>query len=124
MMKITVKEYGDVAVLEMDGRMSLGEASAYFRESVRNLLRDGTRKFVLDYSHVTYQDSSGNGELVAAFTVTRNAGGDLVLVGLNQKLVDLFKVTKLFAVFNIFGSVSEALAHFGVSGESDEVKKQ
>src|SRR5271168_4591094 len=98
-MKITLKEFGDVTVLEMDGRMSLGEATGYFQESVRDLLKSGRRKFVADYRNITYQDSAGNGALVTAFTVTRNAGCEIVIVSLNRTLSDDFQVTKLALVF-------------------------
>jgi anti-sigma B factor antagonist len=117
-MKITLQEFGDVTVLELDGRLMLGEATILFRERVLDLLRNGRRKFVVDYSNIAYVDSAGNAAITKAFVVTRNAGGTVVIVGLHGRVKEVFEITQLIRVFETFPSVPDALAHFGVTGKN------
>jgi len=79
----------------------LGEEIHTLRDSVRNLIADGKKKIILNLADVDYIDSSGVGELVGAFTTVRNAGGELKLMNLTQKVHDVLHVTKLYTVFDI-----------------------
>jgi anti-sigma B factor antagonist len=109
-LKITASTAGDACVLRCDGRITLGEGAVSLRDSTRDALRDGAKLLVLEMSGVNYIDSAGLGELVSAYTVTRNSGANLVLVSLTKRVMDLVQITKLFTVFPIFNSVEEALA--------------
>ena len=112
-----------VAVLRCKGRVTLGEGSPMLRDDVRKALTDGAKDVVLDMTQVSYMDSSGIGELVSAYTVTRNSGGDLVLAGVGKKVKDLLQITKLYTVFRVFGTAEEAVRALrggGGDGVSDE----
>jgi anti-sigma B factor antagonist len=109
-LKITASTAGAACVLRCDGRITLGEGSLTLRDAAREALRDGAKLLVLDLNAVNYIDSAGLGELVSAYTVARNSGANLVLVGLTKRVMDLVQITKLFTVFPIFNSIEEALA--------------
>jgi anti-sigma B factor antagonist len=111
-LRLKIARHLDVTVMEFSGRVTLGEGSVVFREAVREALWNGQRKLALDYGDINYQDSSGNGELVGAFTIARNSGAELVLFDLTKKVHDLLQVTRLYTVFTVFDSRESALAHF------------
>jgi len=111
----------DVTVVELIGRVTLGEGSVAFRSAVRNAVWNGHRKFALDYGDISYQDSSGNGEIVAAYTLVANSGGELVLFDLTKRIHDLLQITKLYTVFSVYDSREAALAHFD-STRNPEIK--
>lgn len=102
---------GGIAVVYLDGRITLGEASKNFRDSILNLIANQQKKIVLDLSSVGYVDSSGLGELVTVFMRAENTGGEIVLSRLGKKVVDLLQITKLFTVFRYFESVEDAAAY-------------
>ncbi len=108
---VAATAYGNTVLLTCEGRVVLGEACE-LRDKVKDALRDGARNLVLDLRGVNYVDSSGIGELVSAYTVTRNSGGELVLAGLQKKVRDLLSITRLIKVFQIFETAEEALEHF------------
>jgi anti-sigma B factor antagonist len=114
-LSLRIERLLDVTVMELCGRVTLGEGSVVLRNAVRKAVWNGHRKFALDYGDITYQDSSGNGEIVSAFTVVRNAGGQLVLYSLTRKMRDLLQVTKLYTVFNVLESRDEAIKYFDES---------
>lgn len=118
MLEITRKDFGDVTVLELDGRLTLGETTALFKESVQDLLRSGRRRLVVDYSNIAFVDSAGNDAIVKAYVASRNSGGDIVIVGLKGRVKDVFQITKLSSVFVILPDVGDALKHFGVASEN------
>jgi anti-sigma B factor antagonist len=122
-MSLTVKirRHIDVTIFEFNGRVTLGEGAVLLRGAVREALWNGYRKLAFNYGGVTYQDSSATGELVAAQTMVRNSGGELVLFDLPKKARDLLLVTRLFTVFEVFQSIDEALAHFD-SGRKRTIK--
>jgi anti-sigma B factor antagonist len=101
---------GDVAVLEISGRITLGEGNVMLREIVRELLDKGNKKIVLDLDEVQYVDSSGIGELVKTHTTVRNQGGQLRLINLNKRVNDLLQMTRLSAVFDIERDEASAVA--------------
>ncbi|MFY9528604.1 MAG: STAS domain-containing protein [Candidatus Acidiferrales bacterium] len=108
----TCREAGGVAVVDMSGRITLGEGSAALREMLRDLLANGHNKIVLNLADVDYIDSSGIGELVSGFTTTRNAGGELKLLHLTKKVHDLLQITKLYTVFDVHSDERAAISSF------------
>jgi len=115
-MQTATRHIGDVAVLDISGRITLGEGNVILREIVRELADKGHKKIVLNLGEVQYVDSSGVGELVKTHTTIRNQGGQLRLVNLNQRINDLLQMTRLSAVFDI--EKDEASAIRSLSGET------
>jgi anti-sigma B factor antagonist len=100
-MTITTREVSHVTVVDINGRITLGEETGQLRDTVRNLLAADKKKIVLNLAHVDFIDSSGVGELVSSYTAVRNAGGDLKLFSLSKKVQDVLHVTKLYTIFDI-----------------------
>jgi len=98
---IDSREVAHVTILDVRGRIVLGDEIHALREAVRKLIAEGKKKIILNLAEVDYIDSSGVGELVGAFTTVRNAGGELKLLNLTQKVHDVLHVTKLYTVFDI-----------------------
>lgn len=111
-MKASNRQVGGITVVDMSGRITLGEGSTVLRESVKDLLAKGQRKILLNLGDVTYIDSSGIGELVSAFTSVRNQGGDLKLLKLTKKVHDLLQITKLYTVFDVKDDEAAAIQAF------------
>jgi len=103
---------GDVTILDMNGKVTIGEGSVALRSAIRHLLEEGKRKILLNLAGVGYIDSSGIGELVASFTAINKEDGQLKLLNLTQKLQDLLAITKLLTVFDVYESEEEALGSF------------
>jgi anti-sigma B factor antagonist len=95
------RDVGQVTILDMRGRITLGDEIEDLRSAVRNLVAKGQKKIILNLAEVDYIDSSGVGELVGCFTTVRNAGGELKLLNLSKKVHDVLQVTKLYTVFDI-----------------------
>lgn len=114
MADITIKERqaGDVTVLDMEGKVTIGEGSVALRNTIRRLLGEGKNKILLNLGGVGYIDSSGIGELVSSFTAVNKEGGTLKLLKLTQKIQDLLAITKLLTVFDVFDSEADALASY------------
>ncbi|MCI0626255.1 MAG: STAS domain-containing protein [Acidobacteria bacterium] len=110
--KINKREEGSITVVTLSGRLTLGDASALLRDTLRQLLEDGKKKIVLNLGDVAYIDSSGLGELVSGFTTVKNSGGELKLANLTQKVNDLLTVTKLYTVFEVHNDESTAVRSF------------
>jgi anti-sigma B factor antagonist len=106
------RQVGDVTVVDLRGRIILGEESASVREAVANLLSEGHVKILLNMSAVDYMDSSGLGMLVSSVASVRKAGGEMKLVNLSDKVDDLMEVTRLYTVFDIEDDEQKALASF------------
>jgi anti-sigma B factor antagonist len=111
-MKASNRQVNGVTVVDMSGRITLGEGSVILREAVKDLLGKGQKKILLNLSDVTYIDSSGIGELVSAFTSVRNQGGELKLLKLTKKVHDLLQITKLYTVFDIKDDEATAIQSF------------
>jgi anti-sigma B factor antagonist len=111
-MKANTRQINGVAVVDMSGRITLGEGSVVLRETVRDLITKGEKKILLNLGNVTYIDSSGIGELVSAFTTLRNQGGELKLLNLTKKVHDLLQITKLYTVFDVKDDEAAAIASF------------
>jgi anti-sigma B factor antagonist len=95
------REVAHVTILDMHGRIVLGDETHAVRDAVRDLVAQGKKKIILNLVGVDYIDSSGVGELVGSYTTVRNAGGELKLLNLTQKVQDVLYVTKLYTVFDI-----------------------
>ena len=111
-MTTSVRNVGDVTVVDISGRIVLGDESAALRDLIAELLSKGDRKIVLDLADVNYIDSSGLGALVSSFATLRRQGGELKLVKLSDKVDDLMEVTRLYTVFDIPDNEEAALKAF------------
>jgi anti-sigma B factor antagonist len=111
-MKATNRQVEGVAVVDMSGRITLGEGSVVLRDTIRDLVGKGQKKILLNLGNVTYIDSSGIGELVSAFTAVRREGGELKLLNLTKKVHDLLQITKLYTVFDIKDDEATAIKAF------------
>jgi anti-sigma B factor antagonist len=108
----TTREYSGITLVDLSGRIALGDGSALLRKTVRDLLDEGRVRIVLNLGDVNYIDSSGIGELVSGFTAVRNRGGELKLLNLTKKVNDLLQLTKLFTVFDVYNDESSAVGSF------------
>jgi anti-sigma B factor antagonist len=109
---ISERQAGDVTILDLDGKVTIGEGSVALRSAIRRLLGEGKTKILLNLGRVGYIDSSGIGELVSSYTAIGKEGGQLKLLNLTQKLQDLLTITKLLTVFDVYESEAEALNSF------------
>ena len=111
-MSLTVKtrKVENATVVDLSGRLTIGEPVLLLRETVRVLVNDGNRFFVLNLGDVSYIDSSGLGELVSLFTTVRNKTGDVKLLNLTAKAKDLLQMTKLLTVFDTYDNEEKAVA--------------
>jgi anti-sigma B factor antagonist len=109
---IASREVDGVTVLDLSGRITLGEGSVQLRDAIRDLIGKGQRNILLDVGEVSYIDSSGLGELVSAYTTARNQGAKLKLLKLTKKVHDLLQLTKLYTVFDIYDDEASAIASF------------
>ena len=112
-MKATNRQVDGVAIVDMSGRITLGEGSVVLRDTIRDLIGKGQKNILLNLGDVTYIDSSGIGELVSAFTAVRREGGELKLLKLTKKVHDLLQITKLYTVFDIKDDEATAIKAFG-----------
>jgi anti-sigma B factor antagonist len=111
-MKATSRQVNGVMIVDLSGRITLGEGSVILRDTVRNLLGKGSKKILLNLGDVSYIDSSGIGELVSAYTTVRNQGGELKLLNLTKKVHDLLQITKLYTVFDVKDDETSAVKAF------------
>ena len=111
-MKASTRQVSGITIVDMSGRITLGEGSVILRDAIKDLLAKGQRKILLNLGDVTYIDSSGIGELVSAFTSVRNQGGELKLLNLTKKVHDLLQITKLYTVFDIKDEEAGAVQSF------------
>jgi len=111
-MTIAPRQVGGVAVLDLSGKITLGEGSVQIRDAIRGLIGKGQKSILLNLGNVNYIDSSGLGELVSAYTTAKNQGAALKLLKLTKKVHDLLQLTKLYTVFDIFDDEAGAIASF------------
>ncbi len=109
---IEVQQVGAVTVVRCAGQLTLGEATSRFRNTTRQMLKEGTTRILLDLAQVSYLDSSGIGELVGTYTSARNVGAAIKLVHLPRKIYDLLLITKLITVFEVFDDEARAIQSF------------
>jgi anti-sigma B factor antagonist len=111
-MKLNTRQVDGVTILDLSGRITLGEGSVQLRDAIRDLLAKGQKQILLNLADVNYIDSSGIGELVSAYTTVRNQGGELKLLNLTKKVHDLLQITKLYTVFDIKDDEASAIASY------------
>ena len=114
-MKASTRQVDGITVVDLSGRITLGEGSVILRDTVRDLVAKGNKKILLNLGDVNYIDSSGIGELVSAFTSVRNQGGELKLLNLTKKVHDLLQITKLYTVFDVKDDEAAAVKSFATS---------
>ncbi len=111
-MKYKLRQVDGVAILDLSGRITLGEGSVTLRDAIREILANTSKKILVNLGDINYMDSSGIGELVSAFTTVKNAGGELKLENLTKKVQDLLSITKLLTVFDSYDNETAAVASF------------
>jgi anti-sigma B factor antagonist len=111
-MKASNRQIDGITIVDLSGRITLGEGSVVLRDTIRDLVSKGKTKILLNLADVTYIDSSGIGELVSAYTTLRNQGGELKLLSLTKKVHDLLQITKLYTVFDIKDEEAAAVQSF------------
>ena len=110
--KLNTRQVGDVTVVDVAGRITLGEGSSALRDSLRDMINKNQKKILLNLGEVNYIDSSGIGELVSGFTTVTNSGGQLKLLNLNKRVKDLLQITKLYTVFDVHEDEAGAIRSF------------
>jgi anti-sigma B factor antagonist len=114
--KATQHNEGDVAVLKLEGNITIGEAAGSLREAVKGLFTVGTKNVVLDLGGVHYIDSAGLGELVGCYATAEKNGGKLKLLNLQKKVEGLMQITKLITVFDVYDDEAAAIRSFHTTG--------
>jgi anti-sigma B factor antagonist len=112
-MKINERTVGDVTVLDLEGKLLIGEGDELLREKINGLVEGGTTKILLNLGEVPYMDSAGLGEVVRCYTTVSRKNGKLKLVNLTKRLQDLLSITKLLTVFETYEDEGEAVKSFG-----------
>ena len=110
--KLNTRQVGDVSVVDVAGRITLGEGSSALRDLLREMVGKGQKQILLNLGEVSYIDSSGIGELVSGFTTVTNSGGQLKLLNLNKRVKDLLQITKLYTVFDVHEDEAGAVRSF------------
>ncbi len=114
-MTTSTRQAGDVTIVDISGRIVLGEESAALRELVCDLLSKGQKQILFNLGDVHYIDSAGLGHLVSAFTSVRKREGELKLLNLTNKVHDVMQITRLYTVFDIMDDEAAAVKSFGQS---------
>ena len=110
--KLNTRQVGDVTVIDISGRITLGEGASIIRDEMHVLTGRGNKKVLLNLGDVTYIDSSGIGELVSGYTTMTNAGGTMKLLNLTKRVKDLLQITKLYTVFDVYKDEAHAVRSF------------
>ena len=116
-MQIEERAVGDVVVLDLKGRITLGDGDQLLKDKVNSLVNQGRKGIVLNLAGVPYIDSAGLGEIVGSYTTVSRQGGSLKLLNLTKKITDLLAITKLLTVFETFDSEDEAVRSFSASAK-------
>jgi anti-sigma B factor antagonist len=117
-LKINVRENGNVVILDLSGRITIGEEAASLRDTIRELLDNGQKNILLNLGDVSYIDSTGLGQFVGSFATVTSRGGQLKLLNLQKKLQELMQITKLITVFESFNSEPAAVRSFGTAASA------
>jgi anti-sigma B factor antagonist len=110
--KATVRQTGDVSIVDLSGRLTLGEGSGTLRSTIKDLIAKGSRKILVNLKDVSYVDSSGLGEMISSYATVTNAGGQIKLLNAQNRVRDLLTITKLYSVFEDFSDEASALISF------------
>jgi anti-sigma B factor antagonist len=116
-MQIEERAVGDVVLLDLKGKITLGEGDELLKDKVNSLVNQGHKKIVLNLADVPYIDSAGLGEVVRTYTTVSRQGGSLKLLNLTKRITDLLSITKLLTVFETFDSENEAVRSFAASAK-------
>jgi anti-sigma B factor antagonist len=116
-MQIEERASGDVVVLDLKGKITLGEGDELLKDKVNSLVNQGHKKIILNLADVPYIDSAGLGEVVRTYTTVSRQGGSLKLLNLTKRITDLLSITKLLTVFETFESENEAVRSFSASAK-------
>ena len=111
-LKLSTRQVGEVTVVDADGRFTLGESASTFRDTIRDLVAAGHKKLLLNLAEVSYIDSSGIGEMVAAFTILSAQGGVVKVIKLTKRVKDLLQITRQLSLFEVHEDEATALASF------------
>ncbi len=114
-LKAEVRHKGDVAIVDLAGRITLGEGSGLLRTTIKDLVTDGNKNLLLNLGNVTYIDSAGLGEIIGSYATATNKGGHVKLLNVQSKVRDLLQLTKLYTVFATFDDEDEAVRSFAVA---------
>jgi anti-sigma B factor antagonist len=115
-MQIHQRSVGDVTIIDLNGKMTLGEGDELLRDKVNSLIAQGQKKLVLNLAEVPYIDSAGLGEIVRTYTTVSRQGGVLKLLSLTKRIQDLLAITKLLTIFETFDTEDEAIKSFSSTG--------
>ncbi len=110
--RATVREAGAATVVDVSGRITLGDASALLRKTIRSLIEEGRMRILLNLGDVDYIDSAGIGELVSSYSAVKSRGGELKLLNLSRRVRDILQLTKLYTVFDVHSDEAAALLSF------------
>jgi anti-sigma B factor antagonist len=116
-MQILERNVGDVVVLDLKGKITLGEGDELLKDKVNSLINQGHRKILLNLADVPYVDSAGLGEIVRTYTTVSRQGGSLKLLSLTKRITDLLAITKLLTVFETFDTEADAIKSFSPSAK-------
>ena len=116
-MQIEERAVGDVMILDLKGKITLGEGDELLKDKINSLVNQGHRKIILNLAGVPYIDSAGLGEVVRTYTTVSRQGGSLKLLNLTKRITDLLSITKLLTVFETFDSENEAVRSFSASAK-------
>jgi anti-sigma B factor antagonist len=111
---------GDIAVIDLEGRITIGETNRQLHEELRSLVTDGTNQIILNLMKVKGVDSSGLGELVAGYSTLKAHGGDLVIINMPTKVMELMTLTKLYTLFDVYQTEAEAISALGESRRTNQ----
>ena len=111
-MKFSIRKTGNVIIIDVDGKILLGEGDVEIKQEVDDLLKQGNKKILLNLAKVPYLDSAGLGEIIRCFTALRKSGGNFKLLSPNKRIIDLLTITKLLNVFDCYDNESSAIASF------------
>src|SRR5678810_1485913 len=111
-MVIEERVIGDVTILDLKGKMTLGEGDELLKDKINSLIHQGQKKLLLNLEGVPYIDSAGLGEIVRTYTTVSREGGSLKLLGLTKRITDLLSITKLLTVFETYDTEKEAITSF------------
>ncbi len=111
-MEIQERVLENVVVVDLNGKLTIGEGDKLLREKINSLMQQGHTNLLLNLGEVPYVDSAGLGEIVRTFTTVKHQGGTLKLVNLTKRIKDLLTITKLLTVFDTYDSEAEAVGSF------------
>ena len=111
-MRTAIRQVEHITIVDISGRITVGEGNVMLRETVRSLLDKGSKDILLNLHEVGYVDSSGIGELVRSYTTIKTQGGQMKLVNLSKRVHDLLQLTKLHSVFDIQADEASAIQSF------------